>query len=121
NFRTVQLALAEFWGTDEEVSHCDQFVEAVNRLLEPERYAEFSGSEIGGGKRNLFWSKIWDADWERTVELVLAELSRSGGLDRAVLVRSYFTSSTVPPDEDTPDVEEVVVWPKGFRGQFSLL
>jgi hypothetical protein len=111
----IQLPLTGFWGTDDEMAGRDDLAETLERLFRESRLGVFDGTDCGSGTTNLFTYEIAPANWDRAVEMVLAELQRRSLLESAIVVKS------LPHVPGSGSDGWIVVWPKGFQGRFRLM
>jgi hypothetical protein len=57
----------------------------------------------------------FSAKFRRNVGKTLLQIKRQGVADKAVIAKSVFI-----PKEPEPEVNDTVVWPAGFRGDFDV-
>lgn len=107
----VQLPITGRWGTDEEMNLRHQ-LEAVFQS-ELGALGDVSGGDIGSGNMNIFIEQVPDLD--PALQCVKGVLTQHAVLDKAVIQVTTFQN----PDDDEP-VEERVVWPDNYNGQFRL-
>jgi hypothetical protein len=111
----VQLRLTGRWGTDKEMQVRDELAEALDAGLRRLGLGDFDGTDVGSGTTNLFIYHIPADRWDQAVEFVLSELRKRDLLEKARVVRSVMK---LADDESIP--EHKVIWPRGFRGEFSI-
>lgn len=111
----VQLRISGDYGSEDEITERDDIAEAIDIKLQQRGCGSFDGRDTGGGATNLFFCNIPEAGFETAVEIAVHELRLRGAANRAIIARSVLI-----PHEPDPDVAHRVLWPPGFRGEFSI-
>ena len=111
---TIQLPLAGGWGTDEQRALYEKVEEAIHTGFEANDFGFFDGNDFGSGTMNLFIYDVPVARWNDAFSFVRETLNAHEVLAKAIIARGE-------KDETGEVTKDVVVWPPGFKGEFSLL
>jgi len=102
------------WGSPADLAKRHRLEEFLDACLDESDNGYCDGGDIGSGSINIFLEEVLDP--QRACDSMVAELQESGDLEGAVIALSLDPDRT---KEEGPF--HTVLWPKDYRGDFSIL
>jgi hypothetical protein len=112
----VQFSTTGAIGSLVDVHLLYRFATILEASISRANIGYFDGTDVGGGKFNIYIYKILPSQRQQAAEVALSELRLQGLLDKAVI--AFSVAYEAESDEWT---EYEVIWPTNFESTFSVM